>query len=85
MGNLVSALASEKAKMPAKQTLSPRQLERHRDRERIMFGTLGAASSVRHVDLASVDTTALVTQLDQQANEPRRRRFRRRLFVGASL
>ena len=83
VGNLVSTLASEKAKMPAKQTLSPRQLERHRDRERIMFGTLGAASSVRHVDLASVDTTALVTQLDQQANEPRRRPFRRRLFVGA--
>jgi len=26
---------------------------------------------MRHVDLASVDTTALVTQLDQQANEPR--------------
>ena len=48
-----------------------------------MFGTLGAASSVRQVDLASVDTTALVMQLDQQANEPRRRRFRRRLFVGA--
>ena len=45
-----------------------------------MFGTIGAASSVRRVDLASVDTTALVVQLDQQANEPRRRPFRVSVF-----
>ena len=36
------------AKMATKH--SPRQLESRRDRERIMFGTQGAASSVRHVD-----------------------------------
>ena len=40
------------AKMATKH--SPRQLESRRDRERIMFGTQGAASSVRHVDLASL-------------------------------
>ena len=59
------------AKMATKH--SPRQLERRRDRERIMFGIQGAASSVRHVDWASVDTAALVAQLDQRAHAPRRR------------
>ena len=70
--------------MPGKQTLCPRQLERQRDRERIMFGTQGAASSVRHVDLASVDTVALVAQLDQRTHAPRRGLpFRLRIFAGA--
>ena len=75
---------ARRPKMPGKQTLSPRQLERQRDRERIMFGTQGAASSVRRVDLASVDTAALVAQLDQRTHAPRRRLpFRLRIFAGA--
>jgi hypothetical protein len=67
--------------MPLKQNLSARR----RDRERIMFGTQGAASSVRPVDLASADTAALIVQLAQRANAPRRRLPRRRVFVGARL
>ncbi len=39
--------------------------QQERDRERILFGTQGAASGVRRVDVASVDTAALVAQLDR--------------------
>jgi hypothetical protein len=57
---------------------------RRRDAERIGFGTQGADSPVRHVDLASVDTAALVAPLDQEANTPRRRLpFLRRIIVRA--
>jgi hypothetical protein len=69
--------------MQPKQNYSSRQLERQRDRERILFGTQGAASPVRHVDLASVDTESLIAQLDHQVNDPPPRLpFRQRIFVG---
>jgi hypothetical protein len=37
-----------------------------RDRDRIKFGTQGAASEVRKIDVASVDTAALMEQLLRQ-------------------
>jgi hypothetical protein len=36
------------------------------DRDRINFGTQGAASDVRKIDLALVDAAALVEQLERQ-------------------
>jgi hypothetical protein len=84
-GNFVGVWAERNSvKMQLKQNTSSQRLERQRDRERILFGTQGAASPVRHVDLASVDTVALIEQLDEQANAPRPRLpFWRRIFVGA--
>jgi hypothetical protein len=47
-----------------------KQLER--DQERFRFGTQGPASAVRKVDLASVDTAALVAQIERQPLAPSR-------------
>jgi hypothetical protein len=56
-------------------TKGPRQMKRlprerreqyGRDRDRIKFGTQGAASEVRKIDVASVDTAALMEQLLRQ-------------------
>jgi hypothetical protein len=47
-----------------------------RDRERIKFGTQGAASDVRKVDVASVNTAALVEQLERQRQSPSTGRMR---------
>ena len=52
--------------MHLKQDLSARR----RDRERIMFGTQGAASSVRIVDLVSVDTAALIVHSLSEQTRP---------------
>jgi hypothetical protein len=41
-----------------------------RDRDRIKFGSQGVASDVRKIDVASVDTAALVEQLQHQAPRP---------------
>jgi hypothetical protein len=50
-----------------KRRLSDEEREQlERDRERFRFGTQGAASAVRKVDLASVDTAALVAQIERQ-------------------
>jgi hypothetical protein len=56
----------------AKQPLSPalrEQRQRQRDQqeqddERYRFGSQGAASKVRKIDVASVDTVALLAQLE---------------------
>ena len=57
--------------MPAKQNPSSRR----RDRERILFGTQGAASSVRHVDVALVDTYRVAFELLTRSSlaKPQRR------------
>jgi hypothetical protein len=50
-----------------KRRLSDKEREQlERDRERFRFGTQGAASAVRKVDLASVDTAAWVAQIERQ-------------------
>jgi hypothetical protein len=54
-----------------KRRLSDEEREQlERDRERFRFGTQGAASAVRKVDLASVDTAALVAQIERQPLAP---------------
>jgi hypothetical protein len=56
-----------------KRRLSDEEREQlERDRERFRFGTQGAASAVRKVDLASVDTAALVAQIERQPLAPSR-------------
>jgi hypothetical protein len=46
------------------------QEQYRRDRDRIKFGTQGAASDVRKIDVASVDSAALVEQLERQPPRP---------------
>ena len=54
-----------------KRRLTDEQREQlERDTERFRYGTQGAASAVRKVDLASVDTAALVAQIDRQLPPP---------------
>jgi hypothetical protein len=36
------------------------------DIQRLLYGTLGAASAIRKVDVSTVDATALVAQIDNQ-------------------
>jgi hypothetical protein len=50
-----------------------------RDRQRIKYGTQGAASEVRKIDVASVDTATLVEQLERQ---PPRKKGRGKLVSG---
>jgi hypothetical protein len=57
----------------AKQSLSPEQQDQRqrkreqqeRDEERARFGSQGAASECRKIDVASVDTAALLARLEQ--------------------
>jgi hypothetical protein len=50
-----------------------------RDKERQLLGTRGAASEVRKIDLASVDTAALVERLGAELKRQDRRSA---LYIG---
>jgi hypothetical protein len=81
----------------AKQILPPEQREQRQrkrdqqehDEERFRFGSQGPASEVRKIDVASVDTAALLAQLvlasqrDLLAHKPHRERgsIMRKLFI----
>jgi hypothetical protein len=57
----------------AAEQLSQRKRRREQyslDRDRIKFGTQGAASEVRKIDVASVDAAALLEQLERQGHSP---------------
>jgi len=43
--------------------------QQDRDRDRLLFGKLGAASVVRRIDVASVDTAGLLAQLERLPNK----------------
>jgi hypothetical protein len=58
----------------AKRALSREQLER--DRAQFRVGTQGAASGVRKVDVASVDTAALIERLERGQKRWDRRSLR---------
>jgi hypothetical protein len=54
-----------------KRRLSDEEREQlERDKERFRFVTQGAASVVRKVDLASIDTAALIAQIERQPLAP---------------